>query len=340
MKVIQVVSVLLVAAALLTGCADRKNKPVVFVWYPNESGDDMKAAREEFGSLVSKATGRQVEHKLTTDYAVSIETLANNNADIAWVGAIGYIEANNRNRSIVPLVVNSGRSGTLSDAVYYSWFAVRRGEENVYKAGADYSIENIEGKRFSFVSSSSTSGFRVPSDAIVNRFSKNEKWKEIKTDDLLEGGRNKFFSEVLFGGSHQGSLVNLLSNKVDVSAVCDSCVENYIEHIDGTHNRPGAIYRVRANADEPFNTLGGSEFVVIGATPVLNAPFVVNSKTLTTEEIEAIRTLMVSAETAANPRIFVPRGSEFKGLLRQESPESRFLAVDDAWFNPIRELSK
>lgn len=340
MKAVRILAVLLMVALAFSGCTDRKNKPVVFVWYPNESGDDMKSARDEFGALVTKATGRPVEHKLTTDYAISIETLSNNNADVAWVGAIGYIEANNRNKVIQPLVVNSGKSGTLSDAVYYSWFIVRKGEEAEYQTTDGFAIDKMAGKRFSFVSSSSTSGFRVPSDSIVNRFKKTAEWSSLTTDDLLEGGRNKFFSEVLFGGSHQGSAVNLLSGRADVAAVCDTCIDNYIEHIGGTHNRPGAVYRVRANADEPFHNLRGREFFVIGATPVLNAPFVVNTKTLSAQEINALRELFTSAETAANPRIFVPRGSDFKGLLRQESAESRFIAVDDAWFNPIRELSK
>lgn len=340
MKTIRIIGALLLAIVALTGCENRKSKPIVFVWYPNESGEDMKAAREEFGALVEKALGRTVEHKLTTDYAVTIETLANDNADIAWLGAMGYIEANMRSTAVQPLVVNSGKSGTLSDAVYYSWFNVRKGEEDQYRTADGFSIDNIAGKRFSFVSSSSTSGFRVPSDGIVTRFKKTAQWSSITADDLLEGGKNNFFSEVLFGGSHQGSAVNLLTGKVDVAAFCDSCVENYVEFVSGTPNRPGAVYRVRDNAAEPFNNLSGSEFVLIGVTPVLNAPFVVNTKTLDEKEVEALRAAFTSAETAANPRIFVPKGSDFKGLLRQESPASCFIAVEDSWFNPIRELSK
>jgi len=340
MKAIKILAVLLMITIALSGCVDRKNKPVVFVWYPNESGEDLKAARDEFGSLVTKATGRPVEHKLTTDYAIAIEALSNNNADIAWVGAIGYIEANERNKAIHPLVVNSGASGTLSDAVYFSWLIVRKGDETAYQTADGFTIDNMVGKRFSFVSSSSTSGFVVPADGIINRFKNTTEWNQLTTDDLLEGGTDKFFSEVLFGGSHQGSAVNLLSGRADVAAVCDTCIGSYIEHIGGTHNRSGAVYRVRLDATEPFHNLRGSELFVISSTPVLNAPFVVNSETLNKQEIDALRDVFTSAETAANPRVFVPRDSEFKGLLRRQSAESRFVAVEDSWFNPIRELSK
>lgn len=43
-------------------------------------------------------------------------------------------------------------------------------------------------KEFSFVSNSSTSGFKVPSAGIVSYFGKMDKWKNIKVADLLEGG--------------------------------------------------------------------------------------------------------------------------------------------------------
>lgn len=43
-----------------------KNK-IVMVWYPNESAKDYEPARNEFGRLIEKATGKKVEQKLTTD---------------------------------------------------------------------------------------------------------------------------------------------------------------------------------------------------------------------------------------------------------------------------------
>ena len=41
------------------------------------------------------ATGKKVEHHLTTDYAIAIETLVNNNADVAFMGAQGYVSGSN-----------------------------------------------------------------------------------------------------------------------------------------------------------------------------------------------------------------------------------------------------
>ncbi|KJS21990.1 MAG: phosphonate ABC transporter substrate-binding protein [Clostridiaceae bacterium BRH_c20a] len=334
-KVLVLIFTVFFMGLLLTGCSS-ENKSLTMVWYPNESGEDLKAAREEIGKVIEEATSKKVEHKLTTDYVIAIEAIASGNADIAFLGAQGYIEAHKKNQKVLPLVVNSGSSGTLEDAVYYSWLNVKKGNENQYKSGSQYAIDNIQGKRFSFVSSSSTSGFKVPSAGIVSYFSKKDAWKDLKQEELTEGGKNKFFSEVLFGGSHQGSAVNLLTDKADVAAFCDTCVANYVELAAGTPNRPGAVYRVKQDAVEPFDKVRGEEFVAISVTPVLNAPFAYNSETVNQETMEALRKALVGDDVANNEQIFVPKESDFKGLFAKGQ---RFVEVTDDWFNPIRELS-
>ncbi|WP_127581355.1 phosphate/phosphite/phosphonate ABC transporter substrate-binding protein [Paenibacillus koleovorans] len=313
---------------------------VTIAWYPNESGADLKDARDEIGKIIEKAIGKKVEHKTTTDYIIAIEALANGNADLSFMGPQGYIEANTKNKKVQPLVVNSGASGTLDDAVYFSWLNVRKGEESAYKSGDAFSIDNIAGKKFSFVSNSSTSGFKVPSAGIVSYFSKKDKYKSLTTDDLLQGGKDKFFAEVLFGGSHQGSAVNLLTGKVDVAAFCDTCVANYVELASGSANKPGAVYRVKQGAAEPFNTLIGKEFSLISVTPVLNSLFAINTNTVSADDIQKLKDAFVSDEVTKNPKVFLPKDSKDSGLFRQSSGKEKFLTVEDAWFNPIRELSK
>lgn len=337
----------LVVCSLFTGCekksenqsaSGKKNSKdtLVFAWYPNESGAELKDARDEIGKVIEKATGRKVEHKTTTDYLIAIEAIVNGNADFGFLGAEGYVQAHKKNDKIIPLVVSSGKSGTLDDAVYYSWLNVKKGNEDQYKDGDKYSIDNIVGKKFSFVSNSSTSGFRVPSSGIKAYFNKMDKYKDLTVDDLIEGG--KFFSEVLYGGSHQGSAVNLIKGSADVAAFCDVCVANYVELASGEANRPGAIYKVKEGAAEPFDKLTGEEFVVISVTPVLNAPFVVNTETISEKDIKAIKEAFTSDEVADNQKIFVPKDSEFTGLWTKKADE-RFADVEDSWFQPIRDLS-
>lgn len=333
LAILFLISILGACTSSNAGSSDK----ITMVWYPNESGNDLKTARDAIGEAIEEMTGKKVEHKLTTDYAVAIESIANGNAHLAFMGAQGYIEAKNKNEKIEPIVVPSGKSGTIDDAVYYSWLAVKKADADKYKSNGDYTIDNIVDSKFSFVSSSSTSGFKVPSSDIIAYFSKMDQWKELTPDDLMEGG--KFFKEVLYGDSHQGSAVNLLSGRAEVAAFCDTCVGNYVEIAEGDVNKVGSVYKVKDDAAEPFNTVLGEEFTLINVTPVLNAPFVANTKALSEEDFKKIQEAFVSDEVSNNEKIFVPDGSEEKGLFKKTA-EEKFVIVDDAWFNPIRELSK
>lgn len=338
-RLISCLLIILTSVSFLSAAGAKK---IVVVWYPNESGADMKDCRQAYDDIISKALGRPVEDKLTTDYAIAIESVANKNAAIGmYWGAQGYIDAHSRNPKVLPLVVNSGASGTLKDAVYYSWLSVRQGDEKQYASGKSFKIDKIQGKKISWVSSSSTSGFRVPTSFIVNYFSKKNK-TNLKTDDLVEGGSDKFFSQVLFGNSHQGSAVNLLTDKADVAAFCDTELNNYADLVSGKVNSVGAVYSIKSDAAEPFKTqnLAGRKFVVINSLPVLNQPFVINTEMFTKEEIAKLQAAFTSDETSQNPKIFIPKDSKEKGMLKQKSGKEKFLVVDDSFFDPIRNMAK
>lgn len=352
MKKILTLIISLSLVAVVAGCGTKaagdtkgaaapvKTKDTITIaWYPNESGAELKDAREELGKVIADATGKKVEHKTTTDYIIAIEAIASGGADLAYMGPQGYVEANAKNNKVQPLVVSSGESGTLEDAVYYSWLGVRKGEESAYKNGSAFAIDKIAGKKFSFVSNSSTSGFKVPSANIVNYFSKQDQFKKLTADDLLQGGKDKFFSEVLFGGTHQGAAVNLLTGKADVAAFCDTCVANYVDLSSGTANTPGAVYKVKQGAAEPFNTQVGKEFSLISVTPVLNSPFAINTGTVSAEDVKKLKDVLISDAVTKNTKIFLPKDSKDAGVFKQKSGKEKFLPVDDAFFGPVRMLS-
>ena len=348
LKKLSLLTTILLLSALLVACGNAvdgkkgnnsssESDVIEIVWYPNESGEDMKSSRDEIGALIEEETGKKVEHHLTTDYAIAIETLVNNNASLAFMGPIGYIEAKEGNEAIEPLVVPSGPSGTLDDAIYYSWLSVNIDEQDDFKENGEFSLDTIAGKKMSFVSNSSTSGFVVPYSTIVDYFSEQEEYADLTADNLMEGG--PFFEQVLFGNSHQGSAVNLLQNKVDVAAFCDTCVESYVDIVEGEPNEIGTVYKVKDNATEPFNTVQGEEFILMNSTPVLNSPFVANTDVLGEEDFEKLQELFTSDEVANNEKIFVPEDAEESALF-YKSADEKFIAVEDEWFNPIRELSK
>lgn len=311
---------------------------ITLVWYPNESAENFTTTREEIGKLVEQATGKKVEQKLTTDYAIAIEALSSGTAQIGCMfGAEGYIQAQKTNDAVKLLCVNSGASGTLDDAMYYSFFAVADENANEYEKGRCYSIQNIVGKKMSFVSNSSTSGFKVPTNGIISHFSTDSKWSTLTVDDLLEGGSDAFFEEVLFGGSHQGSAFNLVSGKSDVSAFCDTEIAPYATCVEGTEKQVGSVYEINADAEAPFDTVTGERFTVISSTPVMNGPFVYNAEALSPEDVASIQELFTSDEVTNNTKVFYPEDSEEKGAYKKTANE-RFVLVEDSWYDPIRDM--
>lgn len=317
------------ASFLFTGCAQATKNTVTMVWYPNESGTEFEGARSAVGKMIEEKTGKKVEHTLTTDYNIAIEAIAGGKADIAFMGALGYVQANKKNDKVKPLVIPSGKSGTKEDAVYYSWLAVQSEKIDSYKKGSDISIDNIKGKTFSFVSNSSTSGFKVPSDTIVKKF------KLPSNDELLEN--KKFFDKVLFGGSHQGSAMNMLKGDAEVAAFCDTCVANYVSLAEGKENTVGAVYSVNSDAVEPFNTVQGQQFTLIDATAVINAPIVINTGNFTESEHEIIKTIFTSTEITQNKLIWKDKDDKnTKALFTKESDKQKFIPVEDSFFDIIR----
>ncbi len=344
MKLKKYLTIMAIVAALVigtTGCTggakqiSNKEDAIVMVWYPNESAKEFEASRREIGEIISKASGLPVEHKLTTDYAVVIESISSGTADLAYVGAQGYIEAEKRNEKVKPLVVNSGPSGTKDDALYYSFLGTKEENKDIFKDGDSYSLNEIEGKRMSFVSNSSTSGFVVPSESIIGCFSEKEQWNDLQPEDLLEGGKEKIFSEVLFGGSHQGSAINIFADKSDVAAFCDLTMDDYSTCVEGNINTAGAVYEINKDAAAPFSKYAGEKYVVIQATPVLNGPIIYNSETLEEEVTTNIRDALTSKETSDNNLIFAPEGE--MGIYSKTDKEC-FIDIESSWFDPIRNL--
>lgn len=312
---------------------------ITLVWYPNESADNFTATRDEIGSLIEQATGKTVEQKLTTDYAIAIESVSGGSAQIGCMfGAEGYIQAKNANDAVNLLFVNSGESGTLDDAMYWSFIAAKEENAEEYADGDSYSIQNIAGKKMSFVSNSSTSGFKVPTNSIVSYFSKDSEWADLTVDDLMEGGSDAFFSEVLFGGSHQGSAFNMISGKADIAAFCDTEMAPYASCVEGDEKQVGSVYEINEDAEAPFNTVTGEKYKVIASTPVMNGPFIYNSETLSPDDVAAIQELFTSDEVANNEKIFYPADSEEATGAYKKSANERFVTVEDSWYDPIRNM--
>lgn len=344
-RVVSFAVVTILMASFLTGCgsktsatntADGVKDPstITIAWLPNNSGVNEQAFRTEFDKVISNATGKKVEDKLTTDYNIAISALETGAAQLGSFGPNEYMLSHAKDPKVVPLVVESGASGTLKDALYYSRFLVKKGNEDQYKSGSNYSINNIVGKRISFVSTTSTSGFNMPVAAILGQFTKLDKWKNLTKDKLTQGGNGQFFSQVIYSGSHQLSLYNLLMGKADVACVDDIDVASYLTLTSGTANTAGAVYTIKKGADTPFDKLAGEQFVIIDPIPVQNTPIEANSAFLSQKTLTAITQALTSDKVTKDSKIFSPKGANGTVYVQPD----RFLKVDDTWYNPMRKV--
>ena len=197
-----------------------------------------------------------------------------------------------------------------------------------------YSIKNIKGKRMSFVSASSTSGFKVPSSMIMKTFPDDVK----STDDLTTPG---FFSQVLFGNSHPGSAVNLLQGDADVAAFDDVDVDMYLD-VPTTDrdkaNSAGQVFKVTDGASQPFDRVQGKSFGIIQVTPVLNGPIAVNTEVVPQDIIDKLVAGLTSDETSNDELLFAPKDEKNNGAVWSRGDTAGFIVVDNDWYDPIRAM--
>jgi len=217
-RLVFLVSMVLLASLLLTGCAtgagsgeDANKWPdkIIFGYLPNEEASDenMKQGRDMLMEAMTDFLGVPVEIYICSDYNAVIEAMRNEKVHIAQFGPFSYIIANERSQAEAVCVT----AANTDSAVYYSYLVthVDSGIKN---------IEDIRGKTMSFVDPASTSGNLVPRATIVANLG-------VKPEDIDTG----VFSSVQFAGSHENSFLAAANKSVDVAAVSSS---TYVKTID------------------------------------------------------------------------------------------------------------
>lgn len=316
----------LVILMLAISCG-KKNDTINIVFLPNESNDSLKASREEFAKIIEKATGKKANIVTTTDYNIAMENIISGQAQIAYIGAEGILSADKKTKDVQAIATNAGKSGTNADALYYSFIAVPSDAANNYKVGNTYDLKKLKGKKVSFVTNSSTSGFVVPGEVFVKEFGLKN------TDELLQEG--KVFSKVIFGNSHPGTEVNLLKKDVDVATFAIPKSFTTFELVSGEENKAGATYKVKVGAPSPFGEYAGKSFTVVKSIPVPNGAIVFNVKSLSKDDQAKVKAALLSKETHDNPAIFSAKSSKIRGLFLKESDKAGFVEVNNKWYEDI-----
>ncbi len=170
-------------------------KELNFGVIPVESSDNVT---ERFGNLaqyLEKELGIPVKLQTATDYAGVIAAMQFKHIDLAYFGPKSYVEAAQR-AGAEAFVMEIALDGS-------------KGYHGVIITKKDSPIKNMEdarGKVWAFTDPNSTSGTLVPTVYFV---------KEMKIKP------EEYFSKVIYSGSHQASILEVKSGRVDLASTND-----------------------------------------------------------------------------------------------------------------------
>ncbi|MGD1804642.1 phosphate/phosphite/phosphonate ABC transporter substrate-binding protein [Dapis sp. BLCC M126] len=135
-----------------------------------------------------------VEIELSQDYDTTVDFLVSGKVKMAYLGPFTYVKAKQKNPNLEPIVAHIEKT---TGRPWYKSVIVTRKDSEIN------TVQDLSGKRFSFVNKSSTSGFLVPS-------------AYFKKLGIIP---EKKFSAVEYAGGHDKNALALADGKVDAIAI-------------------------------------------------------------------------------------------------------------------------
>ena len=166
---------------------------------PDESPTELARKADPLMKYLEKTLGMKVEFTPVSDYAASVEALANKQVDMAWYGGFTFVQANVRSGGkAIPLVQRE------EDEKFRSVF--------ITSDPRITTLADLKGKTVSFGSQSSTSGHLMPRSF------------------LLQAGidPDKDFKRVAYSGAHDATIAAVAAGKVEAGALNISVWEKFV----------------------------------------------------------------------------------------------------------------
>ena len=191
----------LVGGALAFLCALVQAQAVFRVTaIPDESPTELARKAAPLVKYLEKTLGMKVEFTPVTDYAASVEALANKQVDLAWYGGFTFVQANLRSGGkAIPLVQRE------EDEKFRSVF--------ITSDASIKTLADLKGKNVSFGSQSSTSGHLMPRSFLLAA--------QIDPD--------KDFKRVAYSGAHDATIAAVAAGKVEAGALNISVWEKFVK---------------------------------------------------------------------------------------------------------------
>ena len=340
-KVASAAGFMAITGSALSGCGSTKSAgdavetptELVFAWEPGASEGKYENMRELINEAISEGAGVPCTALTTTDYNVCIEAINSGKAHYASLGAKEYVELHKKNPSCQIAWVLSDANGELNPVSYHSQILVLDENAEQYKQDdGSYAVtkEQLQGKNYSWVELSSTSGYVIPSICLANEFGIDN------PDDLGESG--KFFETVLFGGSHVNSLYNILDGDADFCSADDTGLANNYNVIEGENGCNGALYEVKEGLEAPLDKYAGVKLRVVTSFEVPAVPFVVNTDYVPAEMNKAVIDFMGSEAVYGNKELFKDPSDSTTVTKWTQSGNVRFIPADDSYYDDFRKL--
>jgi phosphonate transport system substrate-binding protein len=170
-------------------------KQLNFGLIPTESSDNITERFDNLAKYLEKKLDVQIKIQTATDYAGVITAMQFKHVDFAYFGPKSYVEAAARaNAEAFAMEVSEDGSKGYHGVIISK------------KGSAIKSVEDGKGKVWAFTDPNSTSGTLVPTVYFV---------KTMKIDP------EKYFSKVIYSGSHESSIMAIQGGKVDIASTND-----------------------------------------------------------------------------------------------------------------------
>ena len=193
-------SILLGSALVLLGTLAQAQAVFKVTAIPDESPTELARKAAPLVKYLEKTLGMKVEFTPVTDYAASVEALANKQVDMAWYGGFTFVQAQQRSGGkVIPLVQRE------EDEKFRSVF--------ITTDASIKTLADLKGKNVSFGSQSSTSGHLMPRSFLLAA--------QIDPD--------KDFKRVAYSGAHDATIAAVAAGKVDAGALNISVWEKFVK---------------------------------------------------------------------------------------------------------------
>ena len=187
---------------------------------------------------MAKLTGKKISFYMPTSYASVVEGLLSHFVDVAVLGPYTYVIANSKDPTVEVFATYAKRPGHMQEEGpgYHGVLISKKGTKYT-------SIKSLKGSLVGLTDPGSTSGNLMPRVAFT---------KVIGMD--LE----KFFSKVVYTGSHELSTVAVVQGKVDAAFVASHRFDNVVNKGEATLEGVNILWQSDPIPQDPFvyrNTL-------------------------------------------------------------------------------------